>query len=447
MGYTWTVPAGMAIVLGQGTDSIAVDMNNIAPGFYNICAVTNSSCGDSPPCCTVVEIITCAEICGNGEDDDGDGLTDCLDSDCGLLSVTTSIGPCIDDPLMDRATLDVQVTWSAAYSDDFIEVSLYRQSEIIDIEAVTSPYTVTFNVPADGAIGDSVNVSWQSGNTCSNVDFYDAPASCSSDSITCDILYLQSFHNPTDQESWDNGWVEYLDAVNGLASITSVVTKNDVTGLGLYDVSDTSMTYPIDFNDYGFVIISASTEGFMSTELVDTLKNLSTSILNANYTINTQLGLTVSSGFDEQDFLFTNDTNQEQIYNYNTDVPYSNYRTTKANVVTGGNDYLWTLGGGLTSGNNAVFFEYDRNVTLPVVGTRHGKRIYFGYHMDGVYGDPSNGGALPTPVSGYFDPTRHLTDLGKIYFDQAIIAASDCNVLCLTATTNPHIMYYRPKAD
>ena len=446
-GYTWTVPAGMAIVFGQGTDSIAVDMNNIAPGFYSICVVTNSACGDSPPCCVVVEIITCAEICDNGFDDDGDGLTDCLDADCGLLNVSTSVGACIDDPLMDRATLDVQVSWSSSYSDDFIEVSLYRQSELIDIEAVTSPHTVTFNVPADGAVGDSVHVSWQSGNACSDFDLYNAPTPCSNDTIFCDILYLQSFHNPTDQDSWDNGWLEYLDAVNGSASITTVVTKNDASGMGLYNVADTSLIYPIDFNDYGFIIISASTENYISTDLVDSIKNLPISILNANYTINNQLGLTVSSGFDVQDFAYTDDTNTEVIYNYNTDVPFANYQMTKGDLVPGGNAYLWTAAGGQTSGNNAVFFEYDRNVTLPVVGLNHGKRVYFGYHMDGVYGDPSNGGALPAPASGYFDPTRHLTDLGKIYFDQAIIAASDCNVLCNTAVVNPHIKYNRPKSD
>ena len=54
---------------------------------------------------------------------------------------------------------------------------------------------------------------------------------------------------------------------------------------------------------------------------------------------------------------------------------------------------------------------------------------------------------VPAPVEGYFDPVRHLTGIGKIYFDQAIIAASDCAQLCLDGLTNPHIMYYRPKTE
>ncbi len=81
-GYTWTLPAGMILISGQGTDSIVVNMNNIATGTYSICVVTNSNCGDSPACCVDLEVIGCEEICGNGIDDDGDGLIDRADDDC-----------------------------------------------------------------------------------------------------------------------------------------------------------------------------------------------------------------------------------------------------------------------------------------------------------------------------------------------------------------------------
>ena len=81
--YTWSVPAGAIIVLGQGTDSIVVNMNSIPAGSYNVCVVTNSNCGVSPQCCVPIEIIGCSEICDNGIDDDQDGLTDCDDLDCG----------------------------------------------------------------------------------------------------------------------------------------------------------------------------------------------------------------------------------------------------------------------------------------------------------------------------------------------------------------------------
>ena len=276
---------------------------------------------------------------------------------------------------------------------------------------------------------------------------YDAPFACSTDTISCDILYLQSFNNPADQQSWDNGWIEYLDAVNGSASITRAVTKNDAFGLGIYNMSDTSMTLPIDFNDYGIIIISASTQNYFATDLIDTLRNLSTTILNSNYSINTQLGLTGSAGLDYQSTLFTNDVNQEPIYNFNTSAPFAVPAMTRGDVITGGFDYLWTAGGGQTSGNNSAYFEYEGSVNLPIVGTDHGKRVFLGYHMNGVYADPGNGGALPTPIEGYFDPTRHLTATGKIYFDQALISSSDCAQLCLTGTVNPHVLYYRMKSD
>ncbi len=85
-GYTWTVPAGTNLLSGQGTDTIVVAMNNISPGNYQICVVTNSNCGDSAPCCFSFDAITCNEICDNGIDDDEDGLADCDDPDCEVIA-------------------------------------------------------------------------------------------------------------------------------------------------------------------------------------------------------------------------------------------------------------------------------------------------------------------------------------------------------------------------
>ena len=140
--------------------------------------------------------------------------------------------------------------------------------------------------------------------------------------------------------------MEYLDAVNGSASITTVVTKDDPIGLGLYDVADTSLTFPVDFGDYGIIIISASTENNFSTDLIDTLRNMSISILNSNYAINTQLGLTASAGIESTDSLYTDDSNRELIYNFNTTAPFSVPTMTQGDLVTGGNAYMWTGPGG-----------------------------------------------------------------------------------------------------
>jgi len=121
--YTWTVPGGMILVSGQNTDSIVVNMNNIATGFYDICMVTNSNCGDSPPCCVTLEIITCTEICDNGIDDDADGLTDCDDPDCDYVDIDNIVvGTCIDQPLEDVAVLSMDISWSSALSDTLVVV-------------------------------------------------------------------------------------------------------------------------------------------------------------------------------------------------------------------------------------------------------------------------------------------------------------------------------------
>ncbi|MEM9991336.1 MAG: hypothetical protein AAF738_06190, partial [Bacteroidota bacterium] len=92
-GYTWSVDPGMIQVSAQGADSIVINMNGIADGSYTICVVTNSNCGDSPPCCTDIDIVTCIEDCSNGIDDDGDGWTDCEDPDC---SFTATGSPDVD---------------------------------------------------------------------------------------------------------------------------------------------------------------------------------------------------------------------------------------------------------------------------------------------------------------------------------------------------------------
>ena len=82
LGYMWSLPSGAIILSGEDTESIVVDLNNIAAGVYDVCAVTASNCGYSPDCCFTFEVEGCTEICGNGIDDDNNGLTDCDDPAC-----------------------------------------------------------------------------------------------------------------------------------------------------------------------------------------------------------------------------------------------------------------------------------------------------------------------------------------------------------------------------
>lgn len=53
-GYSWTVPAGAAIIFGQNTDSIVVQWNT-APGG-DVCVQTNSTCGAGPQQCFPVAV-------------------------------------------------------------------------------------------------------------------------------------------------------------------------------------------------------------------------------------------------------------------------------------------------------------------------------------------------------------------------------------------------------
>jgi len=52
--YTWTVPAGVTITSGQNTQMITVTWGSVNGG--NVCAVSNSACGNSTPACLAVTV-------------------------------------------------------------------------------------------------------------------------------------------------------------------------------------------------------------------------------------------------------------------------------------------------------------------------------------------------------------------------------------------------------
>ena len=401
--------------------NIAIESPSGSPGGQSIAVGGTTAidiyCGDP-------------EICDNGIDDDGDGFADCADSDCGLISLANvTVGTCIEHPLQDVTTLDVDVIWSGAPANDTIEVSISGKTAYIPTDLLVSPQTVTFNIPADGSVNNSITASWRSGTvSCSASETYNAPSSCSSASIVCNILYLCGDEKESDSDPWDHGWIEYIDQQNGGAILTPVLTKPDVSGLGMYDPANESVPMVINFDDYEMIIISASTEDHISDDLVDTLKDLNHSILLGNYKLINDFGMSTTEGFYQtQDHAYTDNTTQRTIYNFNNVNPSRNHVLTKGDYTTGATAQLWANAGDQAAGTDGNFFFFEETDPLTGIDNKHGRRIYLGYHMNGVYANSENGGALPVPATSWFDPVKHLTLDGKYYFDLALVeAAASC---------------------
>ncbi|NJN77231.1 MAG: hypothetical protein HC803_01970 [Saprospiraceae bacterium] len=75
--YSWQGPNGYANNTQNPTITNAVALD---AGTYYVTVTDVSGCVDSAS--TVVNVTVCNEICNNGIDDDGDGFTDCQDTDC-----------------------------------------------------------------------------------------------------------------------------------------------------------------------------------------------------------------------------------------------------------------------------------------------------------------------------------------------------------------------------
>ncbi|MEZ4954911.1 MAG: carbohydrate binding domain-containing protein [Saprospiraceae bacterium] len=376
----------------------------------------------------------CSEICGNGLDDDGDGNVDCADTDCKLINLATPVvSSCIDHPLQDVATVSVQVSWTNPPANDQIEVSIYGQTERINVGGgASSPQTVTFTVPANGETNKTVTAAWRvNSSLCSTTTTFDVPVACSGDAIVCDILYLCGEDKPYDGDPWDHGFINYLDEVNGANIVVPVLTRPDGSGMGTYDVNNPTTPVTLNLNDYGLIVVSATTEAHISNDLIAALKNFSGSVMNSNYTIINDLGMSASEGgYQFQNNLYIDNVASREIYNYNNDINPSYSKVfTRGNYTGAADAYLWTNAGEQALGVNGVFFTYESTDALPGVAAGHGIRVYLGYHMNGVYANSQNGGALPAPVESYFVPATHLTLEGKYYFDQAILDATrSCNV-------------------
>lgn len=435
---------GTITVVADGTnleysvDAAATFQNNnvftgLAPGNYNLVVRDiTSACerifGGNP---VVVGLIPCGEVCDNRLDDDGDGLTDCDDTDCHWITISNIVvSDCIDHPLADIATVELDISWTNAPVGDMIEVSIFGKKEYIPVEFLAPPQSVIFNVPADGSTANLITASWWINDYyCLASATYDAPAACSNDDLFCNILYISGNYSPADGNAWDNGWLQYLDQLNGAGNLENVLVKPDVSGLGLYDPSNPTTTVNVNFSEYDLIIISATTQQQIATELIAVLKDLPGVILNSNSLILNDLGMTTAEGLlNAQDHAFVNNSTQRRIYNFNNINPTNTNLVARGDFLANANAVLWSESGGQVAATGGVHFGYDITDALFGVNPAHGKRVFLGYQMDGVYANGQNAGALPAPNENWFDPIKHLTLEGKYYFDLALKqATSNCS--------------------
>ena len=95
---------GQIVITASGSGTLTYSINNTASyqasntfsnlsvGQYIIRVRNNAGCVaeyTSNP--VVLDIPTCQEICNDGIDNDGDGLVDCYDSDCGNIGSSTNV--------------------------------------------------------------------------------------------------------------------------------------------------------------------------------------------------------------------------------------------------------------------------------------------------------------------------------------------------------------------
>ena len=372
------------------------------------------------------------EICNDGIDNDGDGDIDCADSDCSNITLSNlSVSGCIDQPLRDVATVSVDVSWINAPSNDTIEVSIGEKTEYIFVAAgATSPQSIEFITIANGTTGNELIAAWRNETSlCPDTLNFNAPTSCSSDSISCNILYFCGLTKPADGDAWDHGLMNYLDEVNGAQSIVPVLAKPDASGMGTYDPNNPTTPIVVSLSDYDMIFVSSTTEGQVASDLIDALKNYNGSILNNNYLIIDELGMSASAaGYNFGTSAYSNNTTSVEVYNYdNINSAYS-YLQTRGDYLANADSYLWMFSGNQVSGINGIIFHNTVDDVLAGISGAHGSRTYLGFHMNGIYENAENGGAIPAPTSAYFSPEKHLTLIGKNYFDQAILlAATTCN--------------------
>ncbi len=349
-----------------------------------------------------------------------------------------NVGNCINHPLQDVAQVTVQVAWNAAPSNDYLGVTINNKTEYIHVGGgATSPQTLTFFVPANGATNIPITARWffNPNFGCPNSTTFNAPIACSNNMLSCDILYLCGLDKPADGDAFDHGLIEYIMA-NNSGNLLPALVKDNGTSNDFYDPNNPNTAITVNLDDYDLVIISPTTQGYVSARLRDMLLPFRGSILNMNYLLQQGLEMTNGEGyFAWGNSAFTNATQSISIYNYD------NINPSFALVKTGGTTKsqatrsLWFNAGDANGLTNAMSYNY-RAHSIPGVSTTHGFRQYLGLHMNGLYANSQNGGSIPAPVSSYFHPAKHLTPEMKIILDQTLRNSGICQTEICTNSTD-----------
>jgi uncharacterized protein YjdB len=337
-----------------------------------------------------------------------------------LSNVT--VGSCINHPLEDVVPVTVQVSWTSAPAGDYLRVKFNNKNEIINIPSgLTSPQIVTFYAPAKGTNNHVITADWLNTPSCeSSSASFNLPGPCSSDQLNCDILYLCGNDKPYDGMAFDHGIIEYIMA-NNAGAVMPVLTKDDAQGF--YDpMTNTPIT--IDINNYKIIIVSATTEGWLSQNVINQLKGFSGNILNMNYLIQQDLGLTTTETYSYQTSAYYNNTQQFEIYNYDNPGSYYTPVITGGNYISQGVGSLWFAANSVSGRVNGMQYNIKAH-SIPNFSSTHGNRIYLGLHMNGLWASPRTGYVYP-PVSADFHPAKHLSMQAKVIFDQALKDITNC---------------------
>ncbi|MBK8622946.1 MAG: Ig-like domain-containing protein [Saprospiraceae bacterium] len=344
---------------------------------------------------------------------------------------------CTNHPLQDVAQVSVRVAWNAAPANDYLGVTIQNKTEYINVGGgATSPQTLTFLVPANGQTNIPITARWYFNPNfgCPNSATFNAPNACSNDVLTCNILYLCGLDKPADGDAFDHGLIEYIMA-NNSGNLLPALVKDNGTANDFYDPNDQNTPISVNLNDYDMIIISPTTQGYVSTRLRDILLPFKGSILNMNYLLQQGLETTNGAGyFAWGNTAFTNATQSVSIYNYDNINPSYALVKTGGTTKAGAASSLWFNAGDANGLTNAMAYSYKAH-SIPGVSTTHGLRQYLGLHMNGLYANSQNGGSLPAPASSYFHPARHLTPEMKIILDQTLKNVGICqSEICANLT-------------
>ncbi|MEZ5006808.1 MAG: Ig-like domain-containing protein [Chitinophagales bacterium] len=344
-----------------------------------------------------------------------------LDSSTVTINSTT-VSNCINQPLKDIATVDVNLSWITTGSS-IIELNFGNKTEYIDISGESSPYTFQTVVEADGTTGNIMTANFLNSSFIDTASF-NTPSACSNNQIGCDVLYLMGSNKQQDGQPFDLGLAAYLDEVNGASNVTLAYVKSDASGYGLYNPNNISSALSINLNDYGLIVIPPSTNWQIASDLETDLINFDGGILNMNRGLAPVLGMaTYTAGIAYQDYAYNDDANFETIYNYDNINPTYDEIFSEVQDYGNATAYLWQNPGMMSYGAKSIFHHYESSDAMPGV-TSHGPRTYLGYFMEGLYSNQVNGGSLPAPTANWFNPIIHLTPFGKQYLDEAILSAA-----------------------